>query len=126
MPERVDKQNVSFYYKDYRDHGKVKLTILSGVEFLRRFSMHILPRGFVKIRYYGILSNRYGRQIAMYRVVKKRDEKETVQQRFKRLTGFDVYRCPYCKQGKMHKTEELPRIRSPVDFPDPKEKVVGA
>ncbi len=112
--QNVDAKNVSFYYKDYKDNEKRKLTTLSGTEFLRRFCMHILPKGFVKIRYYGILSNRFGNQTAMYRMSKARLEKETVQQRIQRLTGFDVYQCPYCKKGYMHNIEELPRIRSPA------------
>lgn len=110
----IDDKNVSFYYKDYRDAAKVKPTTMTGVEFLRRFCMHILPRGFVKVRYYGILSNRFTKQTAMYRKPKQKPEKETVQQRLERLTGFDVYKCPYCKKGKMYKVEELPRVRSPA------------
>ena len=43
---------VTFLYKDYKDESRVKPTTLSGVEFLRRFCMHILPKRFVKIRYY--------------------------------------------------------------------------
>jgi len=110
--QNIDKEQntVSFHYKDYRDHGKQKLTTLSGVEFLRRFCLHILPKGFVKIRYYGILSNRYARQTAMYRKPKQNRSKETAQQRLKRLTGFDVFLCPWCKKGYMHTVEELPRI----------------
>ncbi len=116
--QNIDKEQntVSFHYKDYRDHGKQKLTTLSGVEFLRRFCLHILPKGFVKIRYYGILSNRYARQTAMYRKPKQNRSKETAQQRLKRLTGFDVFLCPWCKKGYMHTVEELPRIRSPGVF----------
>lgn len=124
--QKVDKKNVSFFYKDYRDKAKQKLTTITGVEFLRRFSMHILPKGFVKIRYYGILSNRFTRQMAMYRKTKKERGKETVQQRLKRLTGFDVYQCPYCKKGHMHLVEDLPRIRSPGNFLHLKHKVVRA
>jgi len=78
-----------------------QLTSLSGIEFLRRFSLHILPKSFVKIRYYGILSNRFCKQTAMYRKTKQDRNKETVQQRFERLTGFNVYLCPYCKKGHM-------------------------
>jgi hypothetical protein len=55
----VNDHEVSFMLKDYKDNGKVKTSTLSGVEFLRRFCMHILPYGFVKIRYYGIYSSRF-------------------------------------------------------------------
>ncbi|MCK4664868.1 MAG: IS91 family transposase [Bacteroidales bacterium] len=114
--QNIDNKIVSFFYKDYKDNSKRKLTAISGVEFLRRFCMHILPKGFVKIRYYGILSNRFGKQVAMYRIPKLNPGKESVQQRLQRLTGFDVYKCPYCKKGRMHSIEELPRIRSPMKF----------
>jgi len=112
--QNIDDQNVSFDYKDYKDNGKRKLTTLSGAEFLRRFCMHILPKGFVKVRYYGILSNRFSKQTTMYRKAWGHQSDETPQQRFERLTGFDVYQCPYCKKGRMHTIEELPRIRSPA------------
>ena len=49
--QQIDKEGVSFHMKDYADQGKRKLTNLSGVEFLHRFSLHILPRRFVRIRY---------------------------------------------------------------------------
>ena len=48
---------VSFSYKDYRHGGVKKEMELEGVEFIRRFSQHILPKGFVRIRHYGILSS---------------------------------------------------------------------
>lgn len=54
----VDQDSVCFNYKDYRQAGKQKQCSLSGVEFLRRFSQHILPAGFVRIRHYGILASR--------------------------------------------------------------------
>ena len=120
--QNVDQKNVSFFYKDYRDGEKRKRITLTGIEFLRRFCMHILPKGFVKVRYYGILSNRYSKQTAMYRkpvipmkmgiIIKD----ETTQERIFRLTGFDVHRCPFCKKGKMVTIEIIPRIRSPVKF----------
>lgn len=122
--QNIDKENVSFFYKDYRDNAKRKLTTLTGVEFLRRFSLHILPKGFVKIRYYGILSNRFCKQTAMCRKTKQDRNNETVQQRLERLTGFDVYQCPYCKKGYMRIVKVLPRIRSPGNFLWPKREMV--
>ena len=41
---------------------------------------------------------------------------ETTQGRILRLTGFDVYKCPFCKEGQMHAIEIIPKIRSPVKF----------
>ena len=49
---------VTFAYKDYADaRGRKAMTLAAG-EFLRRFVQHVLPRGFVKIRHYGLLANR--------------------------------------------------------------------
>ena len=53
----VGSGKVAFHYKDYRTGGNRKLIRLSGMEFLRRFCLHILPRGYVRIRHYGILAN---------------------------------------------------------------------
>jgi hypothetical protein len=53
-----EEDTVSFQYKDYADEGKQKVMTLAAPEFIRRFSQHILPKGFTKIRMYGYLSNR--------------------------------------------------------------------
>jgi hypothetical protein len=58
----VNETRVQFRYRDYADGNKEKVTALSPQEFIRRFLQHILPDGFCKIRYYGILSNRHRRQ----------------------------------------------------------------
>ena len=54
----VSDRGVRFTYKDYADHGRQKVRALSGEEFLRRFLQHVLPRGLVKVRHYGLLANR--------------------------------------------------------------------
>jgi hypothetical protein len=114
----VDEKNVTFRHKDYRDGAKQKPVTLTGVEFLRRFCQHILPHRFVKIRRYGIYSSRARalKEKANPKMQIKHRAKETTQERIRRLTGFDVYRCPYCKQGIMYRVEELPRVRSPTSF----------
>jgi hypothetical protein len=53
-----DGRAVTFTYKDYADGSKTRAMTLDGVEFLRRWVQHVLPRGFVKIRHYGLLANR--------------------------------------------------------------------
>jgi len=116
--QHIDKDGVSFYMKDHADQGKRKLTHLSGVEFLHRFCLHILPKRFVRIRYYGILSSKMKKKFKPEKqkavpVKGISPVKETSQERIKRLTGFDVYQCPYCKKGRMQIVEILPRIRSP-------------
>lgn len=54
----MDDDGVTFALKDYADGGRIKQQTLSGVEFLRRWLVHVLPRGFVKVRHYGLLANR--------------------------------------------------------------------
>lgn len=56
--QSVDNQRVSFDYKDYNKGGKRCLAVLEASEFLRRFSSHILPKGFVRMRHYGILASK--------------------------------------------------------------------
>jgi len=122
----IDDSGVTFSYKDYKDGDKKKIMKLSGVEFLRRFAMHILPYRFVKIRYYGILGSRQKDAIKPLMVRNRKPKKktqtekvETKMERITRLTGFDPCRCPYCKKGTMHTIETLPKIRAPsVLFPN--------
>jgi hypothetical protein len=52
-----DNNKVSFKYKDYADDSKQKIMTFDTVEFIRRFLMHVLPSGFMRIRHYGFLSN---------------------------------------------------------------------
>jgi Putative transposase/Transposase zinc-binding domain len=54
----VDEHGVTFGYRDHADDHRSKVTMLSGVEFLRRFMQHVLPKGFVKVRHYGLLAPR--------------------------------------------------------------------
>ena len=110
----IGDKEVSFWYKDNKDGGKSKLLTITGVEFLRRFSMHILPKGFVKIRYFGILSNRYRKKLDMYRVPNNKPKNETPQERLERLTGVDILLCPRCKKGHLHNIKEIPKKRSPM------------
>lgn len=53
----IDENTVTIRVKDYKNSGDWKELTLDGVEFIRRFLMHVPPKGFVRIRHYGILSN---------------------------------------------------------------------
>jgi hypothetical protein len=110
----IDKDGITFQIKDYADKSKQKTTHLTGLEFLHRFSLHILPRGFVRIRYFGILSSKTKKALLPEQAkTAKTIVKESPQDRLKRLTQFDVYQCPYCKNGRMQVVEILPKVRSP-------------
>jgi hypothetical protein len=66
-------QSVTFTYRDYRHGSQLKELTLSALEFIRRFSLHILPSGLVRIRHYGILgNNRRKRDIQAARAIFKR------------------------------------------------------
>ena len=55
---RMDENTVTYYVKDYREQGKWKELTISGVEFIRRFLMHVPPKRFIRIRHYGLLCTR--------------------------------------------------------------------
>jgi hypothetical protein len=117
---------VTFIAKDYRDRAIKKPVTLDGGEFLRRFTMHILPRRFVKIRRFGIYNHTLKRKLKLQfvpeekpgidTVIKRQLPPETNVQRFERLTGINPCKCPVCKIGRLLKIRELPRIRSPAGF----------
>lgn len=96
---------VTFSYKDYRQAGQQKMMAVDGCEFLRRFCLHILPPGFMKIRHYGLLASRAKPQLKMQQmkmgisIIKK--EKTSWQQIAKQTMNFDVDACPCCKSGRM-------------------------
>lgn len=114
--KNVDERGVTFSYKDYADNANQKLMTLTGVEFLRRFCMHILPKRFVKIRYFGILTSVYRKQVESLKTKPDIVQlTETRKQRIVRLTGFDLCKCQHCKTGNMQNIKMLPPIRSPVD-----------
>jgi hypothetical protein len=114
----MSDSKVTFIAKDYREKAILKPVTLDGIEFLRRFCQHILPKGFVKVRRFGIYNATTKRNLELefgnetIETVKPK-KKETVREALKRLTGIDISVCPVCKNGTMVKTKELPRIRSP-------------
>jgi hypothetical protein len=58
----LEGDEVEFLWKDYAHGGEQKTMTLTAIEFLRRFLLHILPAGFVRIRHYGFLANRVCRE----------------------------------------------------------------
>jgi hypothetical protein len=106
---------VRFHWKDYRHHGKRKVMSLTADEFIRRFLLHVLPDGFARIRHDGLLGNR-GRaaKLAVCRRLLKVPPPEPVvlaadyRERFERLTGCSLCRCPVCGAGTMVVIEILP------------------
>jgi hypothetical protein len=112
-----DGSQVTFRWRDSADGDRIKVLTLEAFEFIRRFLLHVLPDRFVKIRHYGLLSNR-GRRIKLERCQRllaipseeepEESPQETWQDLLTRLTGIDPRVCPFCGQGKMVEKEILP------------------
>jgi len=113
----LEDDRVAFRYRDYADDRKQKVLRLDALEFIRRFLLHVLPKGFVRIRHYGLLANRSRRQkIARCRALLSAPEpptpaKETVSEKLLRLAGIDIHCCPVCREGRMVVVAEIDRAR---------------
>lgn len=103
--KKVDDGQITFSYKDYADNCRQKLMTLAAEEFLRRFCLHILPPGFMKIRHYGFLANRnkgkLRRQQMMMGMPFAKKEKRTWKEISRENLHYDADVCPMCKTGKM-------------------------
>jgi len=109
---RMQEDQITFRYRNRNDNNALKSMTLDAFEFIRRFLLHILPDGFMKIRYYGILSHRNRkRKLALCKkllgVDHKEHEKESWQDLLTRITGIDPRICPCCGKGKMVLKEVL-------------------
>ena len=111
----ISRDTVTFSHRD-REAGGVKEIAISGGEFIRRFLLHALPSGFIRIRHYGFLSSkRKGNLLEKCRgalgrqgVLKPRN-KITTESIFEKM-GIDPGQCPHCKHGRLRKTQEIPKI----------------
>lgn len=100
---RMDEKSVTFRVKDYRNGAVWKELTLDGVEFVRRFLMHVPPRRFVRIRHYGLLSNQKKRQLIPLcrnligcREFLRRFRKDDKVRAIRILYKIDVTKCPKC------------------------------
>jgi hypothetical protein len=112
----LEPGRVAFRYRDYQDGGKEKVMRLDALEFIRRFLLHVLPKGFVRIRHYGLLANRHRKKkIARCRALlaaptPEAPESQSVSEELHRLSGKDLLRCPACSEGRMIPIAEIPRL----------------
>ena len=113
--QSIDNGKIVFSYRDRQDENKKKTMPLVAHEFIRRFLLHVLPKRFTKIRYFGFLSHRNKKKnIALVRklldTVSEQYEtiKETAREIMLRLTGVDIHRCLKCN-GQLIIDDELPR-----------------
>lgn len=97
----IDNVNntITFNYKDYKTNGAKKQLTLNVMEFVRRFSTHILPKSFVRIRHYGILSST-SKSAAIHAIRKQLPNKATkAKQTVAKI--YNPLQCPCCKKETM-------------------------
>lgn len=113
----IDQDGVRFRYRDYRDN-KQKIMTLEGAEFLRRFCQHILPKGNVRIRHFGLLATAKRSQLRELQqtfgiiapvVKEKKDWKEICRDHL----NYNPDLCPQCSKGMMITIEVFRPGRAP-------------
>lgn len=122
----LEDRQVTFSWRDRADDDKRKLITLDALEFLRRFLLHVLPKGFMRIRHYGFLANAVRKEsiepcrnlLAVQEDIgdcEEESDPESWQQLLERLTGINVTLCPACKTGHLVRRAKIPAI--PVKWP---------
>jgi hypothetical protein len=105
---------VSFRWKDYAHGGRQGIMTLDSVEFVRRFLMHVLPSGFVRVRHYGLLANRHRQEkLARCRellgmAATTPTDVDPVTPPVPETTVTPTRVCPRCGSGRMFVIAELP------------------
>lgn len=125
----INDRQVTFRWRDRSDNNTPKLMTLDALEFIRRFLIHVLPKGFMRIRHYGFLANAVRKKsIAQCRKLlsfqkvnsvheEEETDPETWQHLLERLTGIDVTRCPACKSGHLVRRGTIPAAPLKWSFP---------
>jgi hypothetical protein len=102
---RLADDRVSFQWRDSREGKQRKVMTLEAVEFIRRFLLHVLPPGFVKIRHFGFLANRHRSQaLALCRqhLQTALSDHPTPEMLTPQQQQAMERRCPICRQGTLH------------------------
>ena len=105
---------VTFQWRDRKKHNRIRTMSLEADEFIRRFLIHVLPKGFAKIRYFGFLANRHRcDRLSLCRLLLNAPSPETDTQlldwksRHQALTGESIDICPACHKGRMRLVQVL-------------------
>jgi hypothetical protein len=113
----LDDGKVTFRYKDYRHQAAPRAMTLPAHEFIRRFLLHVLPDGFVRIRHYGYLANRNRgaaldlcRQILGMDPISRSARAIPWHELLLQITGVDPLRCPRCRTGRLVLVGQLPAL----------------
>ena len=115
--KKLENGMVSFTAKN-RKKQRIDTITITAVEFIRRFLLHSLPRGFVRIRHYGFLANRNRnenlniiRELMGFSVHSEK-EVASIEEMMLQLTGVDITVCPCCTKGKMEFFAQIPKGRA--------------
>jgi len=118
----LENGQVTFTYKN-RDTNTTEQTTIDAVEFIRRFLLHVLPKGFMRIRYFGLFANRYKKDniVSCRKHLGLSEElpevvEASVQEMMLKLTGINIMQCPFCGKGTMHAVDEIPERSGPSGF----------
>lgn len=107
----LDDGQVQLDYKDYRDGNARKRMTLSGEELIRRFLLHVLPKGFMRVRHFGYLANRCRaeRLAAIRQAIADalHTAAQTTSGDADAALPFDGYPCPKCRKGRLRIVAEL-------------------
>jgi hypothetical protein len=111
-----DDRQVRFRYKDYAHGNRRKVLTLEAGEFIRRFLLHVLPKGFMRIRHYGLLANRTKNgRLAAARIaldqpppIAPSPRPESIEAFWLRVASLDIHQCPRCHAGQMRLISSLP------------------
>jgi hypothetical protein len=118
----LDDESVRFRYKDYAAGSRRKVMTLDPQEFIRRYLLHVLPKGFMRIRHYGVLGNRAKRhKLTQARTALNAPQPapapaapETIEVFWLRVAHLDIHRCPHCASGRLLRIGTLtPRAHGP-------------
>jgi hypothetical protein len=113
----VQNSQVTLSYRDRKDRDQKKIMTLEAHEFIRRFLLHVLPDGFMRIRHFGFLANRSKKQ-ALVQCRKLFDLDPALPQSpqcsakdlLLKITGIDLSRCPSCHEGTLIVVGDLPTL----------------
>ena len=124
---KLEHGQVTFSWRDYRHGQRQGVLTLTAEEFIRRFLLHTLPRGFQRLRHFGLLSNRarvtkLARCRQLLGVAQLPPSSMCAQQRdaaalFQTLTGDSLTRCPACRQGQLRRLETFAPLSSLAHLP---------
>jgi Putative transposase/Transposase zinc-binding domain len=114
---RLEGDEVEFLWKDYADGQKRKTMTLKAVEFIRRFLLHVLPTGFVRVRHYGFLSNRVCQEkLALCRsLLAAGTVAAAPEPNAGGESGSDATACPVCGRGRLVTIGTLPPVQAVRD-----------